>query len=142
MFKPKTSLIVVITFWCSVWAWAQQPANKPKEVKILGVTLEAGAPPGTSKPWIKVVTQFQTTPRWADGIVFNYSVLLGVGDQFRVLPGIVRYANIKGGLNRAVMYISPNTVERFGAPLAAHVSRQEMYRAHGKLSTINIRACC
>ncbi len=48
-------------------------------------------------------------------------VLLGAGDQYRVLPGIVRYANVKGGGNRAVMYISPNTAESFGAPITAHV---------------------
>jgi hypothetical protein len=110
---------------CSLFASrlvvAQQPSAPPKEVKIQNVTFEAGAPPGTNRQWIKVVTQFQSTPHWADGIVFSYAVLLGAGDQFRILPGIVRYANVKGGANRAVMYISPNTVERFGAPLAVHV---------------------
>jgi hypothetical protein len=60
-------------------------------------------------------------PRWADGIAFSYNVLLAAENQFRVLPGTVRYANVKGGQNRAVMYLSPNTAERFGAPVAAHV---------------------
>jgi hypothetical protein len=100
------------------------PAQKPapaQEIKIQSLTLEPGTLPGSTRQWMKVVTTFQSNPRWADGIVFSYTVLIGVGDQFRVLPGIVRYANVKGGVNRAVMYISPNTVERFGAPLAAHV---------------------
>ena len=103
-------------------ALAQQPPTPaPKEVKIQAVTLEPAPVPGSNRTWIKVVTQFQSVPRWADGIVFSYAVLLGAGDQYRVLPGTVRYANVKGGMNRAVMYVSPNTVERFGAPVAAHV---------------------
>ncbi|MEP7015271.1 MAG: hypothetical protein ABI925_07510 [Verrucomicrobiota bacterium] len=99
----------------------QQPSPMPKQVSIQNVTLESAAVPGSNRPWIKVVTQFQSVPRWADGIAFSYTILLGAGDQYRVLPGIVRYANVKGGLNRAVMYVSPNTVERFGPPLTAHV---------------------
>jgi hypothetical protein len=102
-------------------ASAQQPAPTPKEIKIQAVTFEAGVLPGSNRQWIKVVTQFQSTPRWADGIVFSYAVLIGAGDQYRILPGTLRYANVKGGMNRAVMYISPNTAERFGTPLAAHV---------------------
>jgi hypothetical protein len=102
-------------------ASAQQPSQAPKEVKIQAVTFEGGAVAGTTRQWIKVVTQFQSTPRWADGIVFSYAVLIGAGDQYRVLPGTLRYANVKGGMNRAVMYISPNTAERFGTPLAVHV---------------------
>src|SRR5690349_17088112 len=82
---------------------AQQPAPTPKEIKIQAVTLESGVLPGTGRNWIKVVTQFQSTPRWADGIVFSYNVLLGAENQYRVLPGTVRYANVKGGVNRAVM---------------------------------------
>src|SRR5437868_5626387 len=109
-------LIVVFLTLIGIWASAQQPAAAAaKEVKILNVTLEPATTAGSNRQWIKVVTQFQSTPRWADGMVFSYSILLGSGDQFRVLPGTVRYANIKGGLNRAVMYISPNTAERFGA---------------------------
>lgn len=100
---------------------AQQPSATPPEVKIQGVTMEPGALQGSARPWIKVVTTFQSTPRWADGIALSYAVLIGAGNQYRVLPGTVRYANVKGGPNRAVMYISPNTAERFGTPLAAHV---------------------
>lgn len=100
---------------------AQQPSATPKQVTIQNVTMESAAMPGSNRPWIKIVTNFQSTVRWADGIVFSYTVLLGAGDQHRVLPGVVRYANVKGGNNRAVMYISPNTAERFGAPVAAHV---------------------
>src|SRR4051812_12042215 len=100
---------------------SQQPSAAAAEVKIQSITLEPGTLQGSNRQWIKVVTNFQTTPRWADGIVFSYSVLLGANNQFRVLPGTVRYANIKGGGNRAVMYISPNTAERFGPPIAVHV---------------------
>jgi hypothetical protein len=100
---------------------AQQSSVTPKEVKIQAVSFEAAILPGSNRTWIKIVATFQTLPRWCDGVAFSYAVLLGAENQFRVLPGTVRYANVKGGTNRAVMYISPNTVERFGAPLAAHV---------------------
>lgn len=121
MYKQASILVIALLGVCSFTALAQQPAPTPKEVKIQAVTVESAALQGSSRGWMKVVTQFQTTPRWADGIVFNYTVLLNAGDQYRVLQGIVRYANIKGGNNRAVMYISPNTAERFGPPIAAHV---------------------
>lgn len=103
-------------------ALAQQPAAAPaKELRIEAVSVETGAVPGTAQTWVKLVAKFQSTPRWADGIAFSFTALLGKGDQYRILNGVVRYANIKGGSSRAVMYISPNTVERFGVPLAVKV---------------------
>ena len=117
----RSILAAVILTMSMLRGSAQPPNAAAKEVTIQNVTLESAALPGSNRAWIKVVTHFQSAPRWADGIVFNYMVLLGAGNQHRVLPGIVRYANIKGGTNRAVMYISPNTAERFGPPIAAHV---------------------
>lgn len=102
-------------------ALAQEPSPTPKQINIQSVSIESGSMPGSSRAWTKVVTHFQSAPRWADGVVFSYTVLLGAMDQYRVLPGIVRYANVKAGSNRAVMYISPNTAERFGPPIAARV---------------------
>lgn len=89
-------------------SFAQQPAPTPKEVQIKNIVVEPGVMQGSNRQWFKVVTQFETTPRWADGIAFNYSVLLGAGDQFRVLPGIVRYANIKGGRIRQNDLVRPS----------------------------------
>ena len=111
-------IFVILAFFI-VSAQAQQPSATPKQISIQNVTFESAALPGGSRPWIKVVATFQSTIRWADGIVFSYTILLSAGEQHRVLPGTVRYANVKGGNNRAVMYISPNTAERFGAPVAA-----------------------
>lgn len=100
---------------------APDPNQKPKDVKIESVTVESAPLPGTTAPWAKLVTKFRSTPKWADGIAFNYTALLGVPGQYRVVNGIVRYANVKAGNTRAVMYISPNTAERFGAPIAVNV---------------------
>lgn len=116
---PLLSLLACLAGTASLRA--QQPAPTPKEVKIQQVTVEAAALPGSNRQWLKVVASFQTTPKWADGIAFNYTVLLGSDKNFRVLQGIARYANVKGGVSRAVMYISPNTAERFGPPVAATV---------------------
>lgn len=100
---------------------AGAPAEKPKDVKIEQLTIESAPLPGSTQPWAKLVTKFRSVPRWADGIVFNYQALLGANNQFKVVQGVVRYANVKGGNSRAVMYISPNTVERFGPPIAITV---------------------
>lgn len=117
----RSCLILLFLDLALLPGFAQQPAATPKQIAIQNVTMESAALPGSNRPWIKVVTNFQSSVRWADGIAFSYTVLLSAGDQHRVLPGVVRYANVKGGANRAVMYISPNTVERFGAPVGAHV---------------------
>ncbi len=100
-------------------AQAPTPGEKPKDVKIEQVTIETAALPGSTLPWAKLVTRFTSVPRWADGVVLNYSALLaGPSNTFKIIQGVVRYANVKGGSNRAVMYISPHTVERFGTPVA------------------------
>ena len=101
---------------------AQTPAAAPvHELKIDVVTLEQGILPGGNRPWIKLVATFHSTPRWVDGVAFSFTALLGANNQYRVVNGVVRYANVKAGANRAVMYLSPNTVERFGAPVAVKV---------------------
>lgn len=114
-------LVFLVLLLNTEYATAQQPSPTPKEVKIESISFEPATLPGSNRIWIRVVANFQTLPRWADGIAFSYNVLMAAENQFRVLPGTVRYANVKGGQNRAVMYISPNTAERFGAPVAAHV---------------------
>lgn len=114
-------LVVLLVIGSFAGLFAQEPSATPKQVAIQSIRLESAVLPGSNRTWIKVVTNFQSAPRWADGIVFSYAVLLGAQNQYRVLPGTVRYANVKGGMSRAVMYISPNTAERFGAPIAAHV---------------------
>jgi hypothetical protein len=101
-------------------ASAQQPPP-PKEIKIDSVTVEQGVLPGGNRPWVKLVANFHSTPRWSDGVAFSFTALLGANNQYRVVNGVVRYANIKAGASRAVMYLSPNTAERFGAPVAVKV---------------------
>jgi hypothetical protein len=114
-------IVIGVSITLASNAFSQQP-TPAKLVKILAVTMESGAIAGSNRPWIKVVTQFQTTPAWCDGVAFSYLVLLGANNEYRVLPGTVRYANVRAGVNRAVMYISPNTVERFGGPITARVT--------------------
>ena len=113
-------LITCAAFLLAVNSRAQQPPPA-KELKIDAITLEQGVLPGGNRPWIKLVATFHSTPRWADGIAFSFTALLGANNEYRVLTGIVRYANIRAGANRAVMYLSPNTVERFGPPVAVKV---------------------
>ena len=117
MLASTISLLLLLT----VDLTAQQPAEAPKQLKIDSVTLEQGTLPGTNRPWVKLVATFRSAPRWSDGVAFSFTALLGANNQYRVLTGVVRYANIKGGTSRAVMYLSPSTVERFGPPVAVKV---------------------
>ncbi len=121
MLNAKTTSLLVVFVAIAATVFGQQPAATPQQVKIQSVTFEPGVIQGSNRQWIKVVTTFQTAPTWADGVMFTYAVLLGGENQFKVLPGTLRYTNVKRGVNRAVMYVSPNTVERYGAPVAVHV---------------------
>jgi hypothetical protein len=116
-----TSLTLALTLGVPALRAQAPGAAAPKQIKINSVTLEQGALPGANRPWVKLVANFQSTPRWSDGVAFSFTALLGANNQYRVVNGVVRYANIKAGASRAVMYLSPNTVERFGPPLAVKV---------------------
>ena len=63
---------------------AQRPADAPKQLKIDSVTLEQGALPGTNRAWIKLVATFRSAPRWADGIAFSFTALLGANNQYHI----------------------------------------------------------
>lgn len=121
MLNARATSLAAVFIAVATTVFGQQPGATPTQVKIQSVTFEPGVIQGSNRQWIKIVTTFQSAPAWADGIMFTYAALIGSGNQFKVLPGTLRYANVKRGPNRAVMYVSPNTVERYGAPVAVHV---------------------
>jgi len=101
---------------------AQQPPEKlPLEIELTKFRVEPAAAPGGTKPWLRLLCDFNVAPAWADGIVFHYDVLVRKGDDSRVLSGTARYTNVKRGAHTAVLYMSAGALERFGAPVAATV---------------------
>ena len=103
-------------------ARAQAPAETapPAAVSITGFKPEPANGPGGGS-WLRLLASFRSTPPWADGIAFNYDVLVEKGGQYKVLSGTARYSNVKAGTHAAVLYMSPGAVGRFGAPIAAKI---------------------
>ncbi|MBX7157893.1 MAG: hypothetical protein K1X66_05870 [Verrucomicrobiae bacterium] len=106
---------------CSSIIFAQVDTNAPPAVKMTKFNIETEAAQGGGGKWSKLITTFSSLPEWADGLVFNYEVLVQVEDRFRVLTGLVRYANVPKGINEAVLYLSPSATKRFGIPVAVTV---------------------
>lgn len=100
---------------------AQAPEAEPPPVTIEDFKVES-APAQGGGAWLRLLTSFRSVPRWADGMTFSYSVLVERDGQYRVLTGMARYVNVKGGRSTAVLYMSPSTAERFGSPVAAQVA--------------------
>lgn len=92
----------------------------PPPVSVVDFKVENAQAPGGGN-WLRLLAPFRSSPKWADGVVFHYDILLERGGQYRVLTGSARYANVKAGTHAAVLYLSPSTVERFGAPIAARI---------------------
>jgi hypothetical protein len=127
--KPFLQRSIVSLFLCLVipggvvTAWSQEEPvdSEPSPVVLKNVELELRALPGSSSTWAKIVVNFESKPTWADGVVFSADVLLKEGERFRVTNGIVRYANIPAGMQRAFLYMSPSALRRFGEPVAIRV---------------------
>lgn len=68
-----------------------------------------------SDKWLRIETEFDSTPEWADDVQVKYYVLLGAGKNTRMFVGDVTYVNVaKGTRHISAMFIHPNTVERYG----------------------------
>jgi hypothetical protein len=112
----------------------QKPIQAPPdEIQVSKFRVEAVAPPGGGKPWVRLLADFSSQPAWADGIVFYYDVLVAKGEDMRVLSGAARYSNVKRGNHSAVLYMSAGVVERFGAPIAASVRSSYKDETSGQL---------
>ncbi len=68
-----------------------------------------------AKKWLRIETEFDTLPEWADDVTLKYYVLMGRGRDARMFGGEVTYINIeKGQRHMSAMFMHPNTVERYG----------------------------
>jgi len=106
--------------------------------------------PKTMSEWQLVIVNYDTAPEWMDRIVVNYHVLLlndkkGYGGDpakaspkvpakaeakesedkeppYTLLEGTVYYVDVKKGQGHlSAMFIRPNTIERYGAPVAVGI---------------------
>lgn len=97
------------------------PEAPPPDIELTKFRIEQVPAAGGTKPWLRLLADFNARPDWADGVAFYYDILVQQGEQVRVLSGTARYSNVKRGRHSAVLYMSPNAAERFGTPVAAVV---------------------
>lgn len=115
------TLLLVSTGLTQAPTPSSQAQEPPPEIEIREFVVQPATVAGGDKSWLRLLAKFVSRPAWADGIVFYYDVLLEANGQYRVLSGAARYSNVKKGSHAAVMYMSPSSAERFGAPVAAIV---------------------
>ena len=73
-----------------------------------------GRSPALAQNWLRVETQFQSQPDWADDVTLKYYVLVGKGRDAKLLIGEVTHINVARGSHYSAMFIHPNTLERYG----------------------------
>lgn len=86
-------------------------------VKFQEIRVTSASPSSGGPVWGKILLDFEVVDPWLDGLQFAVKALVGDGTPakpFSVLMGNVRYFNIPQGKNSAVLYVSPNTLRRFG----------------------------
>src|SRR6266850_2395786 len=79
--------------------------------------------------WLRIETEFDSAPDWADDVQFKYYVLMGRGRDARLFAGDVTYVNVAKGLRHvSAMFIHPNTVQRYGNGQVEAVAVQLFYK--------------
>ncbi len=82
-----------------------------------------------SEKWLRIETEFDSTPEWADDVQVKYYVLLGSGRDTRMFVGDVTYVNVaKGPRHVSAMFMHPNTVQRYGNGDVQSVAVQIFHR--------------
>ena len=82
-----------------------------------------------SDNWLKIETEFDSTPEWADDVQVKYYVLLGEEKNIRMFVGDMTYVNVARGTRHfSAMFIHPNTVQRYGNGKVQAVAVQLFYK--------------
>jgi hypothetical protein len=78
--------------------------------------------------WLRIETEFASSPDWADDVRLKYFVLLGRGNAARSLVGQITYVNVaKGSQHYSAMFVHPNTLQRYGNGQVESVAVQLFY---------------
>jgi len=116
----QATVVLLLTPWL---AGAQPATNAPaapaeaSPVTFQEIRVTSASPSSAGPAWGKILLDFEVRDAWLDGLQFAVKALVGDGTPakpFSVLMGNVRYFNIPQGKNSAVLYVSPNTLKRFG----------------------------
>jgi hypothetical protein len=79
--------------------------------------------------WLKIETEFDSAPQWADDVQLKYYVLLSDGRDLRLFVGDVTYVNVSRGLHHySAMFMHPNTIQRYGNGQVQAVAVQLFYK--------------
>jgi len=117
-------LLAFMVFAFPLLASSQTTTNAPTPpvesapVKFQEIRVTSAAPSSGATAWGKILLDFEVAETWLDGLQFSVKALVGDGSPekpFSVLTGNVLYFNIPQGKNSAVLYVSPNTLKRFGS---------------------------
>ncbi len=124
----KTTITcLALLFLAAINAPCQTPAEllaaQSGGLKLLSLDLEEATLPNSNLKWIKLVCKFSTEKAWTDSISLNFEAIVSDPETSsrRLLTGGASYINIPKGVNTAIMYLTPNTVARFGKPDSASV---------------------
>jgi hypothetical protein len=92
--------------------------------------MDTGSRPVTAgQNWLRIETEFESAPDWADDVQLKYFVLLGRGDNARSLVGQITYINVaKGAQHYSAMFVHPNTLQRYGNGQVEAVAAQLLYK--------------
>jgi hypothetical protein len=129
-------------------AKAQSVTNAPAgpvetaPVKFQDIRVTSAAPSAGAAAWGKILLDFEVSETWLDGLQFAVKALVGDGTSekpFSVLTGNVRYFNIPQGKNSAVLYVSPNTMKRFGSLAAVQAELYFRDRVVGSKSWLGAK---
>ena len=80
----------------------------------------------SARNWLQIVTTYETTEEWTEEIVFSYHVLVEKQEKgkpkYTLFKGSVAYIEVeKGRRHLSTMFLRPNTVKRYGEPVAIGV---------------------
>lgn len=91
----------------------QQQVDAPN----YGGNSDLGGRPSTLwRKWLKIEVQFESKPDWSDDVQVKYYVLIGKGEDRRLLVGEVTHINVaRGSQHYSAMFMQPNTLKRYGA---------------------------
>jgi hypothetical protein len=146
-----TERMAILTFSASVaflipavLSFAQEPqASAPPPFRIKAVRQQLVSPPdyrsivtdtgghaaSFGQNWLRIETEFESLPDWADDVHLKYYVLLGRGENARILVGEMTYINVaKGGQHHSAMFVHPNILQRYGGGQVEAVAVQLLYR--------------
>ena len=90
----------------------QQLINGPVMVEAAGQGISGSA---YQKKWLRIETQYDSKPAWADDLTFKYYVLLRRGRDAKLFTGEVTYVNVaRGSGHISGVFVHPNMVDRYG----------------------------